>query len=73
MHWLWYYWPAWLFCIALTFAIPEFLAFKYGGPTFSFFMWTTTIKWPLWGWIWGALMGGLAVHFWWHWNPPGTV
>jgi len=33
-------------------------------------------KWPLSIWIMGVFCGGLAVHFFWHWDPncvpPGT-
>lgn len=67
--WLWVYWPAALIFIALVlFAVPEFVAIKDGGPTFSLFMWTLAQKWPLWTFFWGMLVGGLAVHFLWHWS-----
>lgn len=70
---LWIYWPFALAFIALVlFAIPEYIAFQTGGPTFSFFMWTMAVKFPLWTFLWGMLVGGLAVHFLWHWTPPGA-
>jgi uncharacterized integral membrane protein len=68
-RWLWIYWPAALLFIALVlFAIPEYVAINQGGPTFSLFMWTYAQKWPLWTFLWGMLVGGLAVHFLWHWS-----
>lgn len=68
------FWACWLVGIALTFAVPEYLALSgHGGTTLSSFMWQTTLSWPLWEFIWGLLIGGLAVHFWWHWNPPGQI
>lgn len=71
--WLWLYWPFALLFIALVlFAIPEAIAFRTGGPTFSLFMWTMAVKFPLWVFLWGMLVGGLSVHFLWHWNPPGS-
>ncbi len=30
-------------------------------------------KWPLSIFLWGLLVGGLAVHFFWHFCPPGSV
>lgn len=67
--WLWFYWPAALAFIALVlFAAPEYIALHDGGPSFSFFMWTMAQKFPLWTFLWGMLVGGLAVHFLWHWS-----
>lgn len=73
--WLWWYWPFALGFIALVlFAVPEYIAIKDGGPTFSLFMWTLAQKWPLWTYAWGNLTGGLAVHFLWHWSgKPGDT
>lgn len=68
---LWGYWAFALAFIALVlFAIPEYLAFYDPalGPTFSAFMWDMQQKWPLWGYLWGNLTGGLAVHLLWHWS-----
>ena len=66
MNWLWWYWPLMLAFIAVGgFAIPEFLAIKLGGPTFSRFMATVraSVFGPIWCWLWGVLCGGLVVHF----------
>ena len=70
-QWLWGYWSFALAFIALVlFAIPEYIAIVYpdNGPTFSMFMWTLAQKWPLWTFLWGMLVGGLAVHLLWHWS-----
>lgn len=56
--------------IAATFAGPEAFALLNGGTTFSAFMADTQSRWPLWELVWGLLIGGLGVHFWWHWQPP---
>jgi hypothetical protein len=63
---LWWYWPLALAFVAIVmFAIPEFLAIKFGGPTFSRFMATVRASplGPIWSAAWGALFGGLLVHF----------
>lgn len=65
---LWYYWPFALGFIALgLFAIPEYLAMKYKtGATFSEFMayMARQSKFGvIWTFLWGALVGGLLVHF----------
>jgi hypothetical protein len=66
--WLWWYWPVALAFLALVmFAIPEFLAIKQGkGATFSEFMayMARQSKFGvIWTFLWGALIGGLLVHF----------
>jgi len=67
MTWLNWYWPIALVFIALVlFAIPETLAIKYGGETFSAFMSKMARNGPIgriWVMAWGILVGGLSVHF----------
>jgi hypothetical protein len=67
MTWLWFYWPFALAFIALVlFPIPEYLAIRHGGPTFSEFMAhmaRETKFGVVWTFAWGALIGGLVVHF----------
>lgn len=41
--------------------------------TLSFFVYTIGSKFPLSIWFMGVFCGGLAVHFFWHWAPPGSV
>lgn len=69
-----WYWALWLLGIVITFAVPEGIAIWKHGTTFSQFMATMQYEWPLWMYVWGVLMGGLAVHFFWHWVPvlPAT-
>lgn len=61
------FWGAWLALIFLTFAAGEAYGLHtHGVPgTFSYFMTTMNQRWGLWGPVWGILMGGLFVHFWW--------
>lgn len=65
------YWAVWFFgFLPITFAIPEFIALKNKGMTLSMFTWIISQEWPPIIFILGLLVGGLAVHFWWHWSPP---
>lgn len=66
--WLPYYWPFALLIVLplFLFGIPEDIALKYGGETFSRFMANMANAGPigkLWVLAWGMLIGGLAVHF----------
>jgi hypothetical protein len=67
MIWLWIYWPLALAFIALVlFAIPEALALRYGGPTFSLFMATMARKGAfgrMWIAAWFLMIGVLTCHF----------
>lgn len=65
-----YIWPALLASWVLSFAIFETIALTHKGLTLSMFTWHVSEAWPLIIWIMGALAGGLAVHFFWHWAPP---
>lgn len=53
------------------FAYFEWRAFKYPlrQNTLSRFIWTIGQNWPLSIWLMGMFAGGLAVHFFWHWDP----
>lgn len=68
----WYLiWALWLFAIAATFAILEGASWN-NGITLSRATWDLSTRWPLIIYLWGNLTGGLAVHWWWHWSPPGS-
>jgi hypothetical protein len=69
--WLWWAWPVWLLLIVVSFSVLEGIAFEYAadGPTLSRFIWTIGQKWPLSLVLYGMLFGGLAVHFFWNWDP----
>lgn len=69
---MWYWiWSGWLLALVGTFAVLEGWALKNGGVTLSSFTDIVSEKWPPIIWVCGAMAGGLAVHFWWHWSGPG--
>lgn len=82
---MWVIWPVgitiWLILGWVVFAIFEALGIKHnntaGYITLSYFVYRVTKAWQpsifLMGLIIGLFDGGLAVHFWWHWCPPGSV
>lgn len=55
----------------LFFTYFEWRAFKYpqSQNTLSRFVWSVGQKWPLSLVLWGMLIGGLSVHFFWNWCP----
>ena len=64
----WYiYWAfALVFAALVLFAIPEYVALKHRGATFSRFMaymGRDTQFGMIWTFMWGMLVGGLLVHF----------
>lgn len=63
-------------CTAIIFfCLIEGLAFKHPERqnTLSRTIYDIGSKFPLSIWIMGMFAGGLAVHFFWHWCPPGSV
>jgi lipoprotein signal peptidase len=67
-----YFWIGWLAAFALTFTVFETIALTNNGLTLSMFTWHASEAWPPLIFIDGIVIGGLAVHFWWHWSPPST-
>lgn len=59
----------------IFFAIFEARAFKYptSQNTLSMAIYTLGSKWPLSIFIMGMFCGGLAVHFFWHFCPAGSL
>jgi predicted permease len=57
------------------FAYFEARAFRYPQRQFTLSHWIFTIgsTWPLSIFLMGMLCGGLAVHFFWHWCPAGSI
>lgn len=82
---LWIIWPLgitlWLTIGWVVFSIFEYLGIKHddtkGYITLSYFVWRVTQAWPpsmfLLGFSVGGFWCGLAVHFWWHWCPAGSI
>lgn len=66
------YWPIWLLAIVISFVVLETLSFKTGHPTLSRWTWDLFLKFPLVAVLYGGVFIGLAVHFFWHWCPPGS-
>jgi hypothetical protein len=62
MAWVW---TIWLLSIAVSFAALETYAISHDHLTLSRYVWTISAKFPLFGFLCGLLVGGLAVHFWW--------
>lgn len=80
----WYVWPIgialWLVVGFAEFGVIErkALASKDANqPTLSYFVFYVTSKFPLaailGAFVTGGIMWGLAVHFWWHYCPPGSL
>ena len=69
----WYLiWAGWLLACIVSFGILEGWALATGNLSLSRFTFNLTQAWPLLPWVLGCIAGGLAVHFWWHWAPPGS-
>jgi hypothetical protein len=72
-------WAVWFLIILLatagTFVALEAMSWT-GGVTLSRSVYDLTSAFPLAIWFAGVFVGslttGLAVHFWWHWSPPGS-
>ena len=62
-----------LLLFLIIFIIGETYAFRHNKKTLSRFVHDIQQTWPLFGFLVGFLMGaiifGLAVHFFWHWCP----
>jgi hypothetical protein len=60
-----------IFIVALVLGLEAF-ALLTDRLTLSRFIWNISEAWPLFIFLCGFVTGGLAVHFWWHWNPKET-
>ena len=65
-------WTGFLLGFIALFAILETWAIMTGGTTLSRYTYEITKAWPPLIFLLGMIVGGLGVHFWWHWNPPGS-
>jgi len=70
-------WTAFLLAFVVVFAIIEGWALATGGTTLSRYTYELSKDWPVLpfvlGDVLGTVTGGLAVHFWWRWNPDDTT
>ena len=71
-NWGWLVWTSWLGFFVASFAVFEAWALATKGLTLSMFTWHISESWPPIIFVAGMMAGGLAVHFWWHWNPPSS-
>ena len=65
-------WAIILIVITLTLLGVEAFTLITGRLTLSRFIWETSEAWPLFIYLMGFVNGGLAVHFFWHWDPKST-
>ena len=65
-------WTAFLLGFIILFGVFETWALMTGGTTLSRYTYEVTKAWPPMIFILGFVSGGLCVHFWWHWSPPGS-
>ncbi|HUZ74909.1 MAG TPA: hypothetical protein VMU87_18135 [Stellaceae bacterium] len=67
-------WALWLGLAILSFAALETVAFRTGRwPSLSLATWRVFQAFPLIAVVFGMVFGALAVHFFWHWCPPGSM
>jgi hypothetical protein len=60
------YWTIWLVVVVIGgFGVGETYALMTNRMTFSRYVWSISKAFPLFPFIVGAVIGGLAVHFWW--------
>ena len=57
--------------VALELLVYEAWALMTGHESLSRAMWLLS-KWTPFVWILGVVIGGLASHFWWRWDPDKT-
>jgi len=58
-------WFIWIVAVILTFAAGETWCIKTGRKTLSRTVWTLSKEFPWFGPLFGLVIGGLAVHFFW--------
>lgn len=58
-------WLLWFIAIVVTFALFEGYALTHNKKTLSRVIWDLTKGWPPLPFIFGLVVGGLAVHFFW--------
>jgi hypothetical protein len=58
-------WLEWAAAFAVSFAVLEGLAVLHHQTTLSRAIWKLEYKWPLFGPLWGLVIGTLSAHFFW--------
>lgn len=66
-------WTVWILAFVTSFAFLEGYALMHHTLTLSRYVWDASENWPPLIFLLGLVVGGLAVHFWWHWAPPGSL
>ena len=68
-------WLIWLIAVGISFALLERYAFKHPDREWTLSRTIATIgaKWPLSIALFGMFFGGLLVHFFWYFCPPGIT
>lgn len=69
---LWAYWLTIGIGWIILFAIAETYAIAKREETLSAFVWGVSTAFPPIIFLAGMVIGGLCVHFWWHWCPAGS-
>ena len=62
-------WLSWILSIIVTFALLESYALARNKLTLSRLTYNISEAWPPIIFTLGVVVGGLVVHFWWHWCP----
>lgn len=62
-------WLIWFLTSVMSFTALEAYSIVKNLPTLSQSVYDLNQAWPLTSSVLGMVVGGLAVHFWWHWNP----
>jgi hypothetical protein len=65
-------WAIVLLTIVILLLTLEAYTLLTGKVTLSRFIWEVGEAWPLFIYLIGFVNGGLAVHFFWHWDPKKT-
>lgn len=74
--WFWAnYWLIGVVGAIVFFAIGEYKACQHPEklPTLSMTIHRLAAKFPITMWVMGFFAGGLTVHLFWHWCPPGST
>jgi len=67
-------WLVWFVLCVVSFGVLEGLAIRSGRfATLSRTVWNMQRAFPLTSVLLALVLGGLLVHFFWHWCPPGSM